>query len=148
MKELSIAFRPRGLLLSTAVSPSKQIIDKGYDVPTLSEYFDWIAVMTYDFHGQWDKKTGHVAPLFEHPDDDISYFNAVSCQIFFYLTANCMIDLFVFPFPELLFALLDGEGSSTTKAGHGNATLWSSLHIIRCQEYWTQFSCAGTWTGW
>lgn len=34
--------------------------------------------MTYDFHGQWDKKTGHVAPLYYHPDDDISYFNTVS----------------------------------------------------------------------
>lgn len=77
VKELSTVFRPKGLVLSTAVSPSKQIIDAGYDVPTLSEYFDWIAVMTYDFHGQWDKKTGHVAPLFYHPEDDISYFNAV-----------------------------------------------------------------------
>lgn len=78
VKELSVAFRPKGLLLSTAVSPSKVIIDKGYDVPTLSEYFDWIAVMTYDYHGQWDKKTGHVAPLYQHPDDEITYFNAVS----------------------------------------------------------------------
>lgn len=39
VKDLSVEFRPKGLLLSTAVSPSKQIIDAGYDVPTLSEYF-------------------------------------------------------------------------------------------------------------
>lgn len=76
VRELSIAFKPRNLLLSTAVSPSKQIIDKGYDVPEISKYFDWIAVMTYDFHGQWDKKTGHVAPLYYHPDDEFDYFNA------------------------------------------------------------------------
>ncbi|XP_030556134.1 probable chitinase 10 [Drosophila novamexicana] len=76
VKELSEAFKPRGLLLSTAVSPSKKIIDAGYDVPVLARYFDWIAVMTYDFHGQWDKKTGHVAPLYHHPDDDFDYFNA------------------------------------------------------------------------
>ncbi|XP_017154888.1 probable chitinase 10 [Drosophila miranda] len=76
VRELSEAFKPRGLLLSTAVSPSKKIIDAGYDVPELSRYFDWIAVMTYDFHGQWDKKTGHVAPLYHHPDDDFDYFNA------------------------------------------------------------------------
>ncbi|CAG0884715.1 unnamed protein product [Cyprideis torosa] len=25
--------------------------------------------MTYDFHGHWDKITGHVSPLFYHPDD-------------------------------------------------------------------------------
>lgn len=34
--------------------------------------------MTYDYHGQWDKKTGHVAPLYLHPDDDVTFFNAVS----------------------------------------------------------------------
>ena len=22
------------------------------------QYLDWINVMTYDYHGQWDKKTG------------------------------------------------------------------------------------------
>ncbi|XP_055372239.1 probable chitinase 10 [Condylostylus longicornis] len=76
VRELSAVFRPKRLLLSTAVSPSKKIIDLGYDVPELAKYFDWIAVMTYDYHGQWDKKTGHVAPLFYHPDDDYDYFNA------------------------------------------------------------------------
>lgn len=44
---------------------------------TLGENLDWVAVMTYDFHGQWDKKTGHVAPLYFHPDDDFFFFNAV-----------------------------------------------------------------------
>ncbi|XP_055600306.1 probable chitinase 10 [Uranotaenia lowii] len=76
VKELSAAFKPRGWLLSAAVSPSKTVIDAGYDVPTLAQYFDWIAVMTYDFHGQWDKKTGHVAPLYYHPEDEIDFFNA------------------------------------------------------------------------
>lgn len=46
VKELSIAFKPKGLLLSSAVSPSKKVIDAGYDVPTLSRYFDWIAVVS------------------------------------------------------------------------------------------------------
>lgn len=45
VRELSEAFRPRGLLLSAAVSPSKTVIDAGYDVPTLAKYFDWIAVV-------------------------------------------------------------------------------------------------------
>lgn len=74
--ELSQAFKPKGLLLSSAVSPSKKVMDEGYDVVTLSSYMDWIAVMTYDYHGQWDKKTGHVAPMYEHPDDFDKTFNA------------------------------------------------------------------------
>lgn len=44
--------------------------------------------MTYDFHGQWDKKTGHVAPLYYHPDDDISYFNAVNRRNFSFLSEH------------------------------------------------------------
>lgn len=53
VKLLSEELKPRNLLLSTAVSPSKKVIDAGYDIPQLNKYFDWIAVMTYDFHGQW-----------------------------------------------------------------------------------------------
>lgn len=77
VRELSEAFRPKGLLLSAAVSPSKRVIDEGYDVPTLAKYMDWISVMTYDYHGQWDKKTGHVAPLYQLPNDWEPSFNAV-----------------------------------------------------------------------
>lgn len=54
------------------------IIISGYDVPILNQYLDWIGVMAYDYHGQWDKKTGHVAPSYYHPEDDIPYFNLVS----------------------------------------------------------------------
>lgn len=61
--ELSEAFRPRGLLLSSAVSAGKTFIDAGYDVPKLSKYLDWIAVMAYDYHGQWDKQTGKLYSL-------------------------------------------------------------------------------------
>ncbi|KAL2745938.1 putative chitinase 10 isoform X1 [Vespula maculifrons] len=76
VKELSINLKQKGLLLTAAVSPSKKVIDNGYDVPTLAKYLDWIAVMTYDYHGQWDKRTGHVAPMYSHPDDEFYYFNA------------------------------------------------------------------------
>lgn len=76
VRELSDEFRPRGWLLSSAVSPSQKVIDAAYDVPALSDLFDWIAVMAYDFHGQWDKQTGHVAPMYEHEDDFDMTFNA------------------------------------------------------------------------
>lgn len=52
------------------------LISAGYDVPVINRYLDWIAVMTYDYHGQWDKKTGHVAPMFNHEESDNAYFNS------------------------------------------------------------------------
>jgi chitinase len=64
----------------------QKIIDVGYDVPSIARDLDWIAVMTYDYHGHWDKKTGHVAPFYSHPDDDFTYFNAVS----FYILFSCI----------------------------------------------------------
>ena len=80
VKELKEAFRPKGYLLSAAVSPSKKVMDAGYDVPSIARDLDWIAVMTYDYHGHWDKKTGHVAPMYEHPDGT-QYFDAVRLKI-------------------------------------------------------------------
>ena len=37
VRELSSVFRPRGWHLSAAVSPSKTVMDAGYDVPALSQ---------------------------------------------------------------------------------------------------------------
>merc|ERR1719225_350349 len=55
--------------------PVKKVIDLGYDVPSMARELDWIAVMSYDYHGHWDKATGHVSPMYEHPDDTYNYFN-------------------------------------------------------------------------
>jgi chitinase len=71
VKELRLAFegehksakKPK-LLLTAAVPASFEAIAAGYDVPELAKYLDYINVMTYDFHGQWEKVVGHNAPLF------------------------------------------------------------------------------------
>jgi chitinase len=82
IRELRAAFdEAGGYLLTAAVSPSKTVVDAGYDVPAVGKYLDYVSVMTYDFHGHWDKKTGHVAPMYVHPEDDFFFFNAVSFNI-------------------------------------------------------------------
>jgi chitinase len=78
IKELHFALKPAGLLLTAAVSPSNKVIDAGYDIPALDAYLDYVSVMTYDYHGQWDKQTGHVAPMYQHQEDQNTFFNAVS----------------------------------------------------------------------
>lgn len=71
IKELRLAFegehksaRKPKLLLTAAVPASFEAIAAGYDVPELAKYLDYINVMTYDFHGQWEETVGHNSPLF------------------------------------------------------------------------------------
>ncbi|XP_013788216.1 probable chitinase 10 [Limulus polyphemus] len=60
------------LLLTAAVSASKTIIDNAYDVPSLANNLDFINLMAYDYHGSWEKRTGHVAPLYQKLGDPLS----------------------------------------------------------------------------
>lgn len=73
--DLKDEFKPRGLLLSAAVSASKIVIDMAYDVPHFVRHLDWIAVMAYDYHGSWENVTGHIAPLYRHPSDGSLFLN-------------------------------------------------------------------------
>ncbi len=91
VKELRQAFNPHDLLLTAAVSPSKAVIDQAYDVPSLSRDLDIINVMTYDYHGHWDKKTGHVAPLKDYEGSTYDYFNAVCFFVIFYFEKETLI---------------------------------------------------------
>ncbi|KAG1661587.1 putative chitinase 10 [Nymphon striatum] len=76
VKDLRIAFeeeaqemkKPR-LILTAAVSASPEIIKIGYDVPKISEYLDFINLMSYDFHGKWESQTGHNSPLYAPKKD-------------------------------------------------------------------------------
>ena len=56
-------------------------IDTGYDVPKISRHLDMINIMAYDYHGVWENKTGHNAPLGPRPDEGNSdkELNVVSC---------------------------------------------------------------------
>ncbi len=45
--------------------------------PDLTYLAGCCSVMTYDYHGQWDKQTGHVAPMYQHQLDQNTFFNVV-----------------------------------------------------------------------
>ncbi|CAL4096915.1 unnamed protein product [Meganyctiphanes norvegica] len=67
LKELKKAFSSHGLLLSAAVGMGPTTIASAYDVPSIAESLDFINLMTYDFHGAWEKQTGHNTPLSVRP---------------------------------------------------------------------------------
>ena len=64
IKEVKAEFEPHGWIVSASVSPSATVIDYGYDIPSLSRDLDLMVVSSYDYHGNWDGRTGHVAPLY------------------------------------------------------------------------------------
>jgi len=58
-------FAGTSFIMGTTGAPLKAAIDNGYHVPKIIDYLDFIHVLTYDFHGQWDSKTGYAAPIAE-----------------------------------------------------------------------------------
>uniref|UniRef100_A0A3B5AVC9 chitinase n=1 Tax=Stegastes partitus TaxID=144197 RepID=A0A3B5AVC9_9TELE len=65
------------LMLTAAVSAGKGTIDAGYEIAEIAKHLDFINVMTYDFHGAWERFTGHNSPLYRgsHDSGDLIYFN-------------------------------------------------------------------------
>ncbi|KAJ7333003.1 hypothetical protein JRQ81_015183 [Phrynocephalus forsythii] len=62
------------LLLTAAVAAGKATVDGGYEVDKISQSLDFINLMTYDFHGAWEKVTGHVSPLYPDTDNAVKYW--------------------------------------------------------------------------
>ncbi|XP_059756984.1 acidic mammalian chitinase-like [Balaenoptera ricei] len=60
--------KPR-LLVTAAVAAGIFNIQSGYEIPQLSQYLDYIHVMTYDLHGSWDGYTGENSPLYKYPTE-------------------------------------------------------------------------------
>ena len=52
-----------GFILSVSIAGYEQILEKAYNLPDVGKYADLVNVMTYDYHGSWEDKTGHHSPL-------------------------------------------------------------------------------------
>lgn len=51
-------------MLTSAFGPALSTATKGYELGDLASLLDHVHLMCYDYHGAWDRKTGHNAPLF------------------------------------------------------------------------------------
>uniref|UniRef100_A0A673VT03 Oviduct-specific glycoprotein n=1 Tax=Suricata suricatta TaxID=37032 RepID=A0A673VT03_SURSU len=77
-KEAQLTGRPK-LLLSAAVSAKERIIRTAYNASLLGRLLDFINVLSYDFHGSWERFTGHNSPLFSVPGDSFSAAWGMRC---------------------------------------------------------------------
>ncbi|CAG5124716.1 unnamed protein product, partial [Candidula unifasciata] len=57
------------LLLTLATASGTFYIDQSYEPYQLIKYIDFMFLMTYNYHGQWEKITGHHSGLHPHHDD-------------------------------------------------------------------------------
>ncbi len=55
--------------LLTAAVPAGPGLYQNYELKELAEVLDWLNLMTYDFHGAWDKVTNFNAPLYRATGD-------------------------------------------------------------------------------
>jgi chitinase len=53
-------------LITMAVPPGYSTA-QNFELDKLANVLDWMNVMAYDYHGAWDNRTGHNAPLYANP---------------------------------------------------------------------------------
>lgn len=78
LQDLKYAFVSLGYVLSVAVAADKLRADIAYDIPQISQVVDLINLMTYDFHGAWDKTVGHHAQMFPFSKDS-AFIKEINC---------------------------------------------------------------------
>ncbi|KAJ6659926.1 hypothetical protein lerEdw1_018382 [Lerista edwardsae] len=82
VEDLDVAFSDEApeenkLILSVSIQAGRESLDIGYDIPTISQHADFLNFMTFDFHGSWERQTGHGSPLYKGKSDsgDASSYN-------------------------------------------------------------------------
>ncbi|XP_072336008.1 acidic mammalian chitinase-like isoform X1 [Scyliorhinus torazame] len=64
------------LLLTAAVAANKKRIDTGYEIEKIARNVDFINLVSYGFHGAWDRFTGHISPLYRGAADKGAHANS------------------------------------------------------------------------
>ncbi|KAM7423388.1 hypothetical protein PAMA_011108 [Pampus argenteus] len=88
------------LLLSATVAALYSTIDKAYEVNKIAPHFDFISVMTYDYHGSWESTTGHNSPLFASAVDSGSHTDRnIESSISYWLSLGAPAEKLLLGFP-------------------------------------------------
>ncbi|XP_077695695.1 acidic mammalian chitinase-like [Eretmochelys imbricata] len=64
--------RKQKLILSATVGAVRALIEASYEIDKISEAVDFLNLLTFDFHGSWQKVTGHVSPFLQGKENSKS----------------------------------------------------------------------------
>uniref|UniRef100_A0A8C7JIM5 Acidic mammalian chitinase n=1 Tax=Oncorhynchus kisutch TaxID=8019 RepID=A0A8C7JIM5_ONCKI len=88
------------LLLSASVAALRPTINSSYEVAQIASSLDFINVMTYDFHGHWEKATGHNSPLYRSSHDSVTHYDFnVDSAITYWLDNGAPAEKLLMSFP-------------------------------------------------
>ncbi|RED63915.1 glycosyl hydrolase family 18 protein [Cohnella lupini] len=81
---------------------------------------DWINLMTYDYHGDWESSSNHLAPLYADPADPASAKSNIDSTVKAYIGAKVPADKLILGIPLY--------GRSWTECGTTNQGLYQSCN--------------------
>ncbi|KAL2090876.1 hypothetical protein ACEWY4_013139 [Coilia grayii] len=88
------------LLLSIKAGALRSTVDIAYEVPEVSSEVDFISIMSYDFHGAWETRTGHNSPLFSSALDTGSHvYHNIESTVTYWLDKGADADKLLLGFP-------------------------------------------------
>ena len=92
--------RKEQMLLSTAVSAEKFTILNAYEIENIVPHIDFINLMSYDYHGSWDRKLGHNSPLYTAQSDTLDNHRlTIDWSVRLYLTLGVPLEKLIVGIP-------------------------------------------------
>ncbi|XP_061582519.1 acidic mammalian chitinase-like isoform X3 [Cololabis saira] len=106
LAELASAFekeareeRKTRLMLSVNGAGVPATVNTAYEVDKISAYLDFINVMTYDYHGHWEKVTGHNSPLYRSSVDYVHLDHSINGSLSRWLHLGAPAEKLLLGFP-------------------------------------------------
>ncbi|MGE5805227.1 MAG: glycosyl hydrolase family 18 protein [Ignavibacteria bacterium] len=123
-------------LLTAAISARASEFWK-YDFKKDQQYLDWYNVMTYDFHGSWEFRTGHHTNLLSSPEDPDWEKESLDHTIKFLLDSAGVDKNKIVPgaaFYGKSWQSVDSLNNGLYQAGNPD-TVWNRIHFNNYMDF-------------
>ncbi|KAK9891189.1 hypothetical protein WA026_013505 [Henosepilachna vigintioctopunctata] len=118
LKELKEAFKPKNYTLSIAASGGVESASVSYNISAVGKIVDFINVMTFDYHGNWDSYVGHSSPLYpSHLDTGSNRLLNVNSGIEYWIQQGAPL--------SKIYISLASYGRCFTLANANNSSLYA-----------------------